>query len=131
MDIDTGKEIRQFEGGRGSGLFTVAFSPDGRAALSGQGNTAVVLWNIETGEVLRRFEGHTARVWSVVFSPDGRLALSAANDGTVRFWHLSLEALFDWIDENLHVREFTCKEREEYRIEPLCVGSGRFLETDA
>ena len=67
----------------------------------------------------------------MVFSPDGRMALSASADGTVRFWHLSLEAWFEWIDANLHVREFTCDERELYRIEPLCVGSGRFLETDA
>ena len=67
----------------------------------------------------------------MVFSPDGRTGYSASADGTVRFWHLSPEALMEWIDENLHVREFTCDERELYRIEPLCGADGSLPETDA
>jgi serine/threonine protein kinase len=28
--------------------------------------------------------------------------------------------LRDWVHENRYIREFTCKERDQYRIEPLC-----------
>jgi outer membrane protein assembly factor BamB len=118
-DVQQGEEIRRFEGHRAA-VYSVAFSPDGRMALSGSGDSTMILWDIEAGEVIRRFEGHETAVQSVAFSPDGRLALSGSDDGTVRLWHLSLDALIDWIETNLHVREFTCDEREQYRIQTLC-----------
>ena len=32
----------------------------------------------------------------------------------------SLDELIGWIRDNRHLREFTCEERDIYRIEPLC-----------
>jgi WD40 repeat protein/serine/threonine protein kinase len=63
----------------------VAFSPDGRTALS-CGGDGMRLWDLGTGKQLRTFVGHSTTVTSVVFSHDGRHALSAGDDGTVRFW---------------------------------------------
>jgi hypothetical protein len=92
-DARTGKELRKFEG-HDEGIWGVAFSPDGRRALSGSGrftldslDTTVRLWDLETGKELQRFEGHTQTVWSVAFSRDGRQGLSAG-DQKVRLWRL-------------------------------------------
>ena len=57
---------------------SVAFSPDGRFALSGSGDKTLKLWEVATGNELRSFNGHTHHVNSVAFSPDGRFALSGS-----------------------------------------------------
>ena len=69
-------------------VWGVAWSPDGRRALSGASDHTVRVWDLETGRCERVLEGHTARVWGVAWSPDGRRALSGAEDHTVRVWDL-------------------------------------------
>jgi WD40 repeat protein len=66
----------------------VAFSPNGRLALSGGYEGTMRLWDIETGEQRHCFEGHQGAVYGVTFSPDGRLALSGGEDKTIRIWRV-------------------------------------------
>jgi small GTP-binding protein len=67
----------------------VAFSADGRHALSGSNDNTVRYWEVASGRALDVFEGHTASVMSVAFSGDGRHALSGADDRTVRLWEVA------------------------------------------
>lgn len=84
-DVNTGRELRRFEG-HSSMVMTVAFSPDGRRALSGDWEGMLVLWDVNSGQELRRFGKDLGVVWRVAFSPDGRYALSGADD--VRLWDI-------------------------------------------
>ena len=48
---------------------------------------------------------------------------STAMEGSVIEWQISdmsLAELIDWIDANRYIRDFTCEERENYRLEPMC-----------
>ncbi len=74
--------------GHSDSVLSVAFSPDGRLALSGSSDNTLRLWEVETGRSVRVLEGHSASVWSVAFSPDGRLALSGSADNTLRLWEV-------------------------------------------
>lgn len=133
-NISTGKEIRTFTGRTGrtrtetvtkdgdpipatvlmmaEKLFmgvrgmvsSVAFSPDGKYALSGSWDNTLALWDISAGKeitnaprgrryqdnpLVRTFTGHTDRVNSVAFSPDGSHIISAARDNSIKLWDVA------------------------------------------
>lgn len=66
---------------------STAFSPDGGRVVSGGGVGGMLrLWDIESGRLLRTFEGHSNVVASTAFSPDGARVLSGSWDGTLKLW---------------------------------------------
>ncbi|GIK62399.1 MAG: hypothetical protein BroJett018_01930 [Chloroflexota bacterium] len=106
-NLADGTEIKRFEAGV-KWVLTVTFTPDGKRFVSGGGDnlnnadfspdsTELVLWDIASGEIVRRFEGHQKPVWGVAVSADGQSLLSAsadpfgtgsAVDNSVRLWNI-------------------------------------------
>ena len=72
-DAKTGKELRRFNG-HTDAVFAVAFSPDGRQALSAGADQNAAPLGRGHGQGTACWPGHTAHVTSVAFSPDGKLA---------------------------------------------------------
>jgi len=121
-DIATGQVIHRYLG-HDNAVWDLDVSPDGRYLLSGSDDATLTLWDFETGEELRRFSGHTASVWNVVFSPDSQTAFSVSLDGALIQWQVAdqpLDELIEWTYANRYVRQLTCDERAQYRVEPLC-----------
>jgi WD40 repeat protein len=121
-DIETGEVIRRYQGHDGM-VWSLDLSPNGRNIISGSEDNSLILWDFETGEQLRRLRGHTEFVAGVVFSPDGQTVYSTSLDGALIAWQISdlpLDDLVDWIYKNRYVRELTCDERAQYRVEPYC-----------
>jgi WD40 repeat protein/tRNA A-37 threonylcarbamoyl transferase component Bud32/tetratricopeptide (TPR) repeat protein len=97
----TGRQLLTFRGHRnrppdkpntivlsvdGSGVNSVAFSPDGNWLASGAWDRTVKVWDPATGKVRFTLEGHKGGVGRVAFSPDGKYLASASTDGTAVVW---------------------------------------------
>jgi WD40 repeat protein len=73
-EVATGKEVRRFEGGERTGLFSLCFSPDGTALLAsgGPGDTSELrLFDLGSGKTLFTV-AEAAAGGRLAFTPDGK-----------------------------------------------------------
>lgn len=75
--------------GHSAGVTGVAWSPDGRRAISGSDDQTLILWDTTSGTIIRRFSGHNAPVEAVAYSSDGQTVLSGAADNRMILWDVS------------------------------------------
>jgi WD40 repeat protein len=92
LDLQTGKEVRRFEG-VGEYAIVVAVAPDGKHIAASvrakdSENDGIQVWDTSNGKSLRVFQGHLRHVTSLAFSPDGTHILSGGEDKTGRLWRL-------------------------------------------
>jgi WD40 repeat protein len=96
-DLRTGRKVCRFRGHHDHPIIlTVAFSPDGRYALSGGWDKTLCYWEVATGREIARLQGHFWNITSVAFSPDGRRAVTCSDDKLVRLWELP-EPAESWV----------------------------------
>ena len=72
----------------GGGIGAVAFSADGRRALTGSRDAIVRVWDLATGKILHRFRGHKRYVRAAAISRDGKRAMTGSIDNSVILWDL-------------------------------------------
>jgi hypothetical protein len=85
-DPATGKELRKIECPQG--VHSLAFSPDGRLLATGE-HPHVRLWDVRTGQEVRRWEGHRDLVAALAFAPDGRTLASGSHDAMILVWDVT------------------------------------------
>src|SRR5262249_49729162 len=81
-------ELARFEGHSGP-VMGVAFSLDGRRAVSGGVDGTVRLWDTAASKEVQPLAGPPGLARKVTFSADGGHVLVAGTDGVVRVWDLA------------------------------------------
>ncbi|WP_445628359.1 WD40 domain-containing protein [Nostoc sp. DSM 114167] len=76
------------------GIFSVAFSPNGKLLATGDTNGEIRLYEVANSQQLLTCKGHAGWVWSVSFSPDGQVLASGSNDQTIKLWDTSTGECF-------------------------------------
>ncbi|MEK7990638.1 MAG: WD40 repeat domain-containing protein [Thiotrichaceae bacterium] len=67
-------------------LYALDMSPNQQLLVTGGEKGKLILFDVETGELIREFVGHKEAVKAVVFHSGGQCVISAGNDGQVITW---------------------------------------------
>ncbi|KAG2345954.1 hypothetical protein BDR05DRAFT_97821 [Suillus weaverae] len=78
--------LRIFEGHEMT-VKAVAVFPDKRRMVTASKDKTLRLWNLETGVVLKKMEGHAREVLALAVSRDGQIIVSGDITGEIISWH--------------------------------------------
>ncbi|XP_057200954.1 coronin-7 [Triplophysa rosa] len=68
-------------------IYSIKFHPHASGLLASSSyDLTVRLWNLETGEEVKRLNGHQDQIFAMAWSPDGKLLATVCKDGKVRLY---------------------------------------------
>jgi WD40 repeat protein len=87
-NVDTRTIARQFIDAHSDTVFGIDFSRDGKYLVSGAADKFVRQFDVETGKLIRSFEGHTHHVLDVSWKGDSSRIVSAGADNAIKVWNV-------------------------------------------
>jgi len=86
-NVADGKLMRDFPSIHSDTVLSLDFSPDGKLLASGGADKFLRVTSLESGKLLKTFEGHTHHVLGVKWKQDGRTVASAGADALLKIWN--------------------------------------------
>jgi WD40 repeat protein len=96
-DSETGEVVKSLPGERWESFSpAVAFLPDGKGLITAsekrwpsekKSASRLCLSDLDTGDVVRTFEGHAGRVESFAVTGDGKTLVTGGGDASIRIWN--------------------------------------------
>lgn len=79
--------------GHSTWIRAVVALPDGKRVVSAGNDGVVFLWDLETGTLVYRFEGHQGAIIGLTLAPDGRWLASLGADKEIIVWDVEQRKL--------------------------------------
>jgi WD40 repeat protein len=122
VDLERGEEVAAFE--HADNILGADFSADNRLLAVASKDSTVQIWDLETGEPVRRFwSGSDQALMFVNFVENDTHILFAESkgDGIIRRAPVSIDALIDDVCSRA-LRDLTPEERDRYNLDdaPTC-----------
>ena len=119
-DVNRGLIVATLRGHTGT-VEKALFIFEEQFVISGSSDQTLIMWDYQTEKPLRIFHGHENRIWDFALANDDLNIFSATRAGELIRWRIdTLEELYEWVSNQRYIREFSCEERAQYRLEPLC-----------
>jgi WD40 repeat protein len=87
-DVANRTVLRDFKDAHSDTVFDVDFSWDGRLLVSGAADKFVKVHEVDSGKLVRAYEGHTNHVLGVAWQADGATLASAGADNAIKLWNV-------------------------------------------
>lgn len=87
-DVGTKAFVKALPDAHSDTVFGLEFSRDGKWLVSGAADKFVKVHEVETGKLVRSFEGHTHHVLGVSFKADMYRIASAGADNAIKIWNV-------------------------------------------
>jgi WD40 repeat protein len=87
-NVSDGALVREMKDAHSDTVFGVAFTSNGKLLATCGADRFIHVFDTNTGNRVKTFEGHTHHVLSVSWKRDGRLLASAGADKTVKLWDM-------------------------------------------
>ena len=122
-DAQTRTKLREFTGG------VATFSPDGKFIVTVRGPSAFI-WDVQSGEEIRRLDGPADGLGFVVYSPDGKTIASPTFDGSVRLWDVQTGQELRRYPHASSVYNLAFSPDGQYLVSVGADGIARFFDVD-
>jgi serine/threonine protein kinase/WD40 repeat protein/energy-coupling factor transporter ATP-binding protein EcfA2 len=120
LDLQSGEEVMRLS--HLDSVHGMDFSSDNRHLLTSTGGAGVILWDLESGEVVRRFYAGAGQAGLVAFDENDNFALyTTLEDGVIHRQPARIEGLIESACAGLQ-RDLTAVERQTYGLDdsPTC-----------
>jgi len=87
-NVETKAVVRNLVDAHSDTVFSIEFSRDGKHLVSGAADKFVKQFEVESGKLVRSYEGHTHHVLGVSWKGDGSRIASAGADNAIKIWNV-------------------------------------------
>lgn len=86
-DLTAKQVTRAWVQAHSDAVYDLSFRPSGKEIASGSADKFLKVHSLESGEIVRTFEGHTGHVLAIAWNADGSLLATASADKSVKVWN--------------------------------------------
>lgn len=88
LDVNTKQYVYNQTSNVKLGVRYIAITKDNKYCLAAMDDFSIKMWNLESGKIVREYNGHTTKVNSIQCSPKNNEFITSSDDSIIRTWNI-------------------------------------------